>query len=362
MRKRPSKLSLCGDETLHFFGDVFAPAPFRCLEQLPAHWVCNLEAPVTNVETGTRGKINLKTGSHFATSFPRLPSAVSLATNHAFDYGDAGFEDTRKLLERLNIKYFGVSGQSIGSTSIIELAGLRVALLGYVCPSTHPSMGSDYGPSLLDLDKIAADIREARVQGSERVVVYLHWGDEEIPLPSPENRERAREILDSGADIIIGNHAHCIQGWEVIGGKPIFYGLGNLVTPDLHAPSEFDTLGRATKWYIKRQFAWNQKSMSIGWDPRNGKWAARFWRFRRGILSPVKGHVEAGMVAEPNDASYANRYRRVCKARCLKRAFLDNLNSLTLINLRKIRTAGGMTKDLIYSAFRHAKKPDLSDK
>jgi hypothetical protein len=304
---------------------------------------------VTNVETGTRGKINLKTdNAHFATCFPSLPSAVSLATNHAFDYGDAGFEDTRKLLERLNIKYFGISRQSIGSTSIIEIAGLRVALLGYVCLNTHPSMGSEYGPSILDLDRIAADIREVRIQGSDRVVVSLHWGDEEIPLPSPKNRERARRILNSGADIIVGHHAHCIQGWEVLGGKPVFYGLGNLVTPDLLAPSDLDNQGRVTKWYKKRQYSWNQKSISVGWDPRTGEWTARFWRFRRGILSPVKGHVEAVMVPVPNDADYADRYRRVSIVRNFVRASLDNLSSLTFPSWRKIRTAAGLATAFLH--------------
>ena len=67
---------------------------------------------------------------------------------------------------------------------------------------------------------------------SDRVIVYLHWGYELETLPSPADRLLAKQLIDVGADLIVGCHAHCFLGYEKYNGKSIFYGLGNFIFSD----------------------------------------------------------------------------------------------------------------------------------
>jgi hypothetical protein len=71
------------------------------------------------------------------------------------------------------------------------------------------------------LERMLSDSR------AERKVVNLHWGYEHTNIPAPFQRDLAHRLVEVGADIIIGHHPHVPQGWELCGGKPIYYSLGN---------------------------------------------------------------------------------------------------------------------------------------
>ena len=66
-------------------------------------------------------------------------------------------------------------------------------------------------------------------RGRDVVVVSLHWGDEFIDAPSPEDVALAHDIMDAGADLIIGHHPHVLRGVERYGRGYIVYSLGNFV-------------------------------------------------------------------------------------------------------------------------------------
>jgi poly-gamma-glutamate synthesis protein (capsule biosynthesis protein) len=78
------------------------------------------------------------------------------------------------------------------------------------------------------LDRLVADVRKAKA-ANDHVVVSMHWG-----LPGPEPAEYqvsyGRAAIDAGADLVAGHGAHTIQAVEVYRGRPILYGLGNLVS------------------------------------------------------------------------------------------------------------------------------------
>ena len=61
------------------------------------------------------------------------------------------------------------------------------------------------------------------------LVVYVHWGTENTTELDWAQKEQARKLVESGADLIIGNHSHCLQGIEIIDGVPVFYSLGNFL-------------------------------------------------------------------------------------------------------------------------------------
>ncbi len=88
-----------------------------------------------------------------------------------------------------------------------------------------PRDTSDQGA---DRDGIAAAIADARRQASF-VLLFLHWGEENIASVTERQRELARWLIDHGADAIVGSHPHCVQAFDSYHGRPIFYSLGNLV-------------------------------------------------------------------------------------------------------------------------------------
>ena len=69
-------------------------------------------------------------------------------------------------------------------------------------------------------------IEEAEAN-SDFVFVYVHWGTEMTTEIDPEQRELAQAYIDAGADAVVGNHPHVLQGFEYYNGKPILYSLGN---------------------------------------------------------------------------------------------------------------------------------------
>jgi len=76
---------------------------------------------------------------------------------------------------------------------------------------------------------VIADVKKAKANGADVVIVFPHWGTEYHAKPNPGQVTLAHRILDAGADMIIGNHPHWTQAMEVYKGKPIWYALGNLV-------------------------------------------------------------------------------------------------------------------------------------
>ncbi|HZD10578.1 MAG TPA: CapA family protein, partial [Candidatus Binatia bacterium] len=84
------------------------------------------------------------------------------------------------------------------------------------------------GPGLAwaEPQTIAADVRRLR-ESADQVIVILHSGYEYAQSPSPEQTASARAAIDAGASLVIGHHAHILQGVEFRGSGAIVYGLGN---------------------------------------------------------------------------------------------------------------------------------------
>ena len=74
------------------------------------------------------------------------------------------------------------------------------------------------------------DISSAR-RKADYVIVILHGGIEHYHYPTPRMKRWYRHFVDLGADAVVNHHQHCINGYEVYKGKPIFYGLGNFYFP-----------------------------------------------------------------------------------------------------------------------------------
>ena len=157
---------------------------------------------------------------------------VSLANNHALDYGQDALMDTFTTLDNAGVDYVGAGENlarakspiyyEIGDKKIAYLASSRVIFaMDWYATEDRPGMVGTYDPAqLLESIKEASD-------NSDYVVVYVHWGVERNNYPEKYQKSFAKAYIDAGADIVIGCHPHVMQGIEIYKGKTIAYSLGN---------------------------------------------------------------------------------------------------------------------------------------
>jgi Bacterial capsule synthesis protein PGA_cap len=157
---------------------------------------------------------------------------VSVANNHIGDAGDTGVLQTLANLRKRGLKYSG-AGKDLAAArkpAILEANGVKVAVLAYDAIAKSYFAGrSEAGSAQLTLHMARTGIEAARKAGADVVIVFPHWGAEYRGTPFERQQKLARDILDAGADMIIGNHAHYAAAMEVYKGKPIWYALGNFV-------------------------------------------------------------------------------------------------------------------------------------
>jgi poly-gamma-glutamate synthesis protein (capsule biosynthesis protein) len=110
---------------------------------------------------------------------------------------------------------------------LFDINGVSICFLGY---NLRPQQYFLDPPLYVEgaFEGINTDIAKLR-KNVNIIVISLHWGDEFINRPSPEQIELAHKIIDCGADIILGHHPHILQGVEKYKGKVIAYSLGNFV-------------------------------------------------------------------------------------------------------------------------------------
>lgn len=155
-------------------------------------------------------------------------NVLSLANNHIMDFGDKGLFDTTEMLDKAGINYTGVGSSETEARKplIVNKNGVRVAILAYSC--SYPATRNSPGCAPIRLPIIKEDVRGARTL-ADVVVVSLHHGIEYSDYPVPDHISLAHDIIDSGADLILGHHPHVLQGIECYNGGTIVYSLGNFI-------------------------------------------------------------------------------------------------------------------------------------
>ncbi|MGQ0823804.1 MAG: CapA family protein [Actinomycetota bacterium] len=162
---------------------------------------------------------------------------VSMANNHGIDFGPEGLLDSLAAEQQHGLPIVGIGANAAEAYAphIIEVNGQRIAILAatqvlddhliatWTATDTSPGIAS-----AKEIDRLLAVVREARTT-SDTVVVFLHWGTERETCPTDRQRELAWQLADAGADVIVGGHAHRVQGAGRLGGAFVAYGLGNFV-------------------------------------------------------------------------------------------------------------------------------------
>ena len=252
----------CGD-----VGPIHEPVADFCTLVKPALAAADLRFAQVERVYSERGSLQVHSGEGHSRVKPHMASifsecgydVVSVASNHAMDWGADALLDTIDLLRGQGIKTVG-AGRNLAAArepAILERNGVKVAFLaycsvlreGYAAGAHHPGVAplrvhtyyqaAEYQagmpphvitqPYEEDLAGLVEDVAAARKQ-ADAVVVSLHWGLHFIPRAIAGYQPRvARAAFDAGADLILGHHAHVPKAIEVHAGKVCFYSLSNFI-------------------------------------------------------------------------------------------------------------------------------------
>lgn len=192
---------------------------------------CNLEGPISSEQ--------LDPDEKYAKVGPKLQSRklpinfvglANLANNHIMDFGEKGLNQTVARLNECGIAHVGTGSNLTESRTPIELqiAGRRVVVVSCAERQFGESRKNRSGFAAFG-PWIFSAVRDLSQSGAIVVVSY-HGGIENAEVPSPELQETFRTLVDLGASLVWGHHAHVPQGWEYYKDGLILFGLGNFAT------------------------------------------------------------------------------------------------------------------------------------
>ncbi len=220
-------------------------APIADLLSAPDLTFANLETPIAPAAgAGTREYVFNAPPDAAAALRDAGVDVVSVANNHAFDQGRAGFEETLRRVEAAGLKAVGAGPADRPAGPVMASAGgLSIAFLGWAqffnqdgnaCPAAKAGAAPCLQAAQLDRQRAIEAVRAAAAQ-ADAVVVSLHWGVEYEPQPRAEDVELAHALADAGALVVLGHHPHVLQPVELYrraDGRTavIAYSLGNFVS------------------------------------------------------------------------------------------------------------------------------------
>ena len=244
-----------GDVSLAVVGDVmFArnmadvlnldSSPFEGVSNVSSNvdlFILNFENAATSSENALKGDVPLKCSPEYVPLARANNNTVAtLANNHVCDYGIDGMRDTINNLNSAGVNTLGAGENETDAhkpvTQVIN--GRNITLLNYMDSNNFAEYdysmlpyanGSSPGYSAYSSEVAQKQISEARGNGSDFVIVSMHYGNEYSMSPNQDQEKISHELIDYGADVVVGAHPHVPQGIEMYHGKPICYSLGNFM-------------------------------------------------------------------------------------------------------------------------------------
>ena len=239
-----------GSVTLAFAGDVHftgrtarllsdpatAFGPIAAVLKSADFTAVNLETAVTSGGTPQPKTYHFRT---VPTAFTALRDGgvnlVTMANNHVLDYGQAGLADTLAAAKAARFPYVGIGTDAAAAWApyVTTVKGTRIAVIGVsqVAELASSWVATDSRPgeaNAIDLGRTLEAVRAAR-RLTPTVIVFMHWGTEGEACPDPNQLSLARQLAAAGASIIIGAHAHMLQGSGWLGHTFVAYGMGNFL-------------------------------------------------------------------------------------------------------------------------------------
>ena len=189
----------------------------------------NLECVLTTSTDRVEKTYNLKGEPEYAGILTAgAIEGCSLGNNHTYDYGESSHTDTENALEEEGIMY--AFQDHIGTYTTED--GLVIGVVS----ANLLSMSRTYE------DYLYNGISSLEEQGADVIIASCHWGIEREYYPNDVQKQLAHVAIDNGADLVIGEHPHVLQGIETYNGKKIVYSLGNFCFGGNKNPSDKDTM------------------------------------------------------------------------------------------------------------------------
>ena len=185
----------------------------------------NLEGPLSDEGRPRGTRYSFRGPASYVNFLTRNSiEAVTIANNHAYDYGEEGYAATKAVLEENEIFYV----EQNSSTVFTLENGVTVGMYGTVYNS-------------MDEETMTAGIRALKEQGVDIIIYAPHWGTEHSFDPTDKQVELGHMAIDAGADIVYGCHPHVLQPIEEYKDGVIFYSLGNFSFGGNIYPSDYDS-------------------------------------------------------------------------------------------------------------------------
>lgn len=203
--------------------------------------VINFENAATSSYGAVKGDVPLNCNpSYVPLAKGNNNTVVALANNHVCDYGIGGMNDTIKYVSDAGMIPIGAGANEDDAhkPANVMVKGRNITVLNYMDSNNFAEYsyevmpyanGSSPGYSAYDSQAAQKQINESRQNGSDFIVVFMHYGNEYSRSPNEDQIRISHELIDDGADVVIGSHPHVTQGIEMYNGKPIFYSLGNFM-------------------------------------------------------------------------------------------------------------------------------------
>jgi poly-gamma-glutamate capsule biosynthesis protein CapA/YwtB (metallophosphatase superfamily) len=197
--------------------------------------VANLECPVTKLPSPVNKKYIFRADPEWLQAVKQSGiTHLVMANNHTYDQGRTGIKETAEHLIQSDLipVGYGTNQDDACKPTLIEKNGILVALFSSVLLSLEnwSYLPDSVGVCQATVEDLKNRIKAFKIANADyKIIVILHWGAEFQETPLFEQRQQAEELVDAGADAIIGHHPHVIQPKSIYKGKPIFYSIGNFV-------------------------------------------------------------------------------------------------------------------------------------
>ena len=179
----------------------------------------SLETTFAGEERGYSNYPTFNTPDSLAVALKNIGvDVISLAGNHALDYGYTGLCRTIDVLDNAGISHLGTykTAEEQEQLLIKNIKGVEIAFINYTYGTNGipvPS-GKEYCVNLIDKTLIKKQIEQAKEQNVDMIVACMHWGTEYKTTANSEQEELADFLFENGVDIILGNHPHVLEPME----------------------------------------------------------------------------------------------------------------------------------------------------
>ena len=226
-----------GDDGRYQVPDAFTPVEALVAGADVAF--ANLEAPLGGEDMAYSGYPTFNAPRALGTALVDAGfDVVQTANNHCMDRREKGLVRTLLALDAEGLAHVGTRAEPDQEPALLmQVAGFQVAFLAYTFSTNGIPLppGREDVVGMIDRERMLSDIEAARTGGADLVIVGCHWGIEYRHAPEAETVTLAHDLIEGGADVVLGGHPHFIQPYEMLttaDGREgfVIYSLGNFLS------------------------------------------------------------------------------------------------------------------------------------